>query len=195
MAISLTKKGESHKINLSKAEKTELTANLNWNGVIEVPGLFGKKKTHADLDLACLYRTKNGEIGVVQALGNAFGSKTKSPFIMLDGDDRTGKSEAGETMLFNKPETLELAVIFAYIYEGKSNWDKTGAKITLSQSKKEDIVVDIDKVATTKKFCVIATLQSVGDGIEVTRVENFFDGHEQIDKNYGIGLNWSPGKK
>lgn len=195
MAISLTKTGESHKINLSKSKKTEITVNLNWNSAIEVQGLFKKKKTSADLDLACLYKTKSGKVGAVQALGNLFGSKDDFPYIFLDGDDRTGNSQAGETMYFSKLDELEMAVIFAYIYEGKSNWEKTGAKITLSQTNQEDIVIDINKVAKPQRFCVIGTLGAKGDGVEVTRVEEFFTGHQEIDKKYNIGLQWTVGKK
>lgn len=193
--ISLTKKGESKKISLSKGVKNEITANLNWNGVIEVPGLFFKKRVTADLDLACMYKLKNGRKGVIQALGNSFGSKTEMPFIMLDGDDRTGSSDAGETMFFTKPDEIELAVIFAYIYEGTANWDKTGAKITLKQPNQEDIVIDIDRISVPKKFCVIATMQANGDDLNVSRVEEFFNAHREVDAKYGFGFNWTAGKK
>ena len=50
-----------------------------------------------DLDLGCLYELADGRKGVIQALGNAFGSLNRRPWILLDGDDRTGRSPAART--------------------------------------------------------------------------------------------------
>lgn len=194
-SVNLTKRGEVHKISLSKEVPNIITTNLNWNGVIKTKGFFGTKSTTADLDLACMFKLKNGAKGVIQALGNSFGSKTMSPFIMLDGDDRNGSVQAGETMYFTKPEQIEFAAIFAYIYSGNANWDKTGASITLTQTGKDDIVIDISKATSTQKFCVIATLESSDTEVSVSRVEEFFLGHREIDKKYNIGLNWKTGSK
>lgn len=193
--VSLTKRGESHKINLSKEVPNIITANLNWNGIIETKGLFGMKKTTADLDLACMFKLKTGEKGVVQALGNSFGSKTAPPYIMLDGDDRNGSVLAGETMYFTKPEEIEFAAIFAYIYSGNANWDKTGASISLTQTGRDDIVIDISKATSKQRFCVIATLESTDTEVNVSRVEEFFEGHIEIDKRYNVGLRWQTGSK
>ena len=61
--------------------------NLNWN--------TGKKKLFGrggavDLDLACMFRLKSGQQGVIQALGNSCGSGSSLPFIYLEQDDRSG---------------------------------------------------------------------------------------------------------
>jgi tellurite resistance protein TerA len=52
-----------------------------------------------DVDLGVLYELKRGfnKKGVVQALGNSFGSLTSKPYIALDRDDRTGAT-SGETL-------------------------------------------------------------------------------------------------
>lgn len=48
-----------------------------------------------DLDLACMYRLKDGRQGVIQALGNSFGVADQPPYIKLDKDDRSGASANG----------------------------------------------------------------------------------------------------
>lgn len=82
--------------------------------------LFGTKITHADLDLACLYPLKDGSSGIVQALGNSFCSRENSPYIFLDGDDRSGSPEARETMFLTKSSEISFPAIFPYIYEGSA---------------------------------------------------------------------------
>lgn len=193
--ISLQKSGESHKISLSKGSSDLIQTNLKWNSAIEKKGLFGSKITHADLDLACLYQLKDGSSGIVQALGNSFGSKENSPYIFLDGDDRSGSSQAGETMFLTKPSEISLAVIFAYIYQGSAQWDKTGAVITLSQSNKDDIVIDMKNTPSPHKFCVIAALKTDGTDLHVIREEKFFQSHQAVDSAYGFGLTWTTGRK
>ena len=68
-----------------------------------------------DLDLACMYRLKNGNKGVIQALGNSFGSKTHEPYIFLDGDDRSGNVSSGKNMYFLNRKKLIL-LLFLHIF-------------------------------------------------------------------------------
>ena len=99
MSINLQK---GQKVSLKKNVPTglgEILVNLNWNSKQRKKGflasLFGSDSA-IDLDLGCLYELKNGQKGAVQALGNAFGSLDKPPFVSLDGDDRTGDVAGGE---------------------------------------------------------------------------------------------------
>ncbi len=41
---------------------------------------------------------RDGSKGVVQALGNSFGSLQQPPFIALDGDDRSGSVSGGPSL-------------------------------------------------------------------------------------------------
>ncbi|WP_050696562.1 TerD family protein [Anaeromassilibacillus senegalensis] len=189
--INLVKSGDTHHINLQK-NSGEIHANLNWS--VGRRGLFGTR-ANIDLDLACLYRLKTGETGVVQALGKAFGYKTKPPYIRLDQDDRTGASVNGENMVFRKPETIDFAVIFAYIYEGTSNWNATDATVVLKQSGSPDIEIHIQNSSNRDRFCVIASLSGRNGQLEVKREERFFTGHKEIDRYYHFGLRWTPGSK
>ncbi|MDR1962099.1 MAG: TerD family protein [Gracilibacteraceae bacterium] len=188
--INLKKSGDAHKINLAK-NSSRLHFNLNWNA--------GKKSFFGgggiDLDLACMFRLKSGEQGVIQALGNSFGSENAMPYIKLDQDDRSGASQGGENMFFTKPELVDFAVVFAYIYEGVANWRSTDAVVTVKQQGAPDIVIRIDNANSRERFCVITSLKSFESQLEVKREEKFFQGHREVDQYYGFGFRWQAGRK
>lgn len=188
--ISLKKSGDSHRINLSK-NSGELHVNLNWN--------TGRKKLFGggavDLDLACMFRLKSGEQGVIQALGNSFGSATQLPYILLDQDDRSGTSANGENMYFKRPDLIDFAVVFAFIYDGTPNWRGTNASVTLKQSGAPDIEIQIDSPDSRNRFCVFASLSGKSGELEVKREERFFPGHKEVDDFYHFGFRWVSGRK
>lgn len=190
--VSLKKSGDTHKISLQKNNNARIHVNLNWN-IVKKTGFFGAKPI--DLDLACMFRLKTGEKGIVQALGNSFGSEREPPFILLDKDDRTGSSTNGENMVFSKPEAIEFAIVFAYIYEGVPNWKNTGAYVVLKQQGSPDIEINIDQASSQDRFCVIASLTNQGDQLEVKREETFFAGHRQVDQHYGFQMVWRSARK
>lgn len=189
--INLKKSGDSHKINLSK-NSGEIHVNLNWNAGKK--GLFSSG-AKVDLDLACMFRLKNGMQGVIQALGNSFGNANDLPYILLDQDDRTGNSAAGENMFFKRPELIDFAVVFAYIYEGVPNWRRTDAGVTLKQQGEPDIEIRIDSPDSRNRFCVLASLSGSDGQLTVKREEQFFPGHREVDQHYGFGFKWVAGKK
>lgn len=189
--ITLKKSGDTHKIDLSK-NGGEIHVNLNWNAGRR--GLFGGGAI--DLDLACMYRLKSGEKGVIQALGNSFGSATGLPFILLDQDDRSGSSTGGENMFFKRPELIDFAVVFAYIYEGVPNWRSTDAAVVLHQQDAPDIEIRIDNPDSRDRFCVLASLRGgAGGSLEVKREDKFFQGHRDVDNHYHFGFRWVAGHK
>ncbi len=91
--------------------------------------------THADLDLdlCALWELTDGRKGVVQALGNAFGSLHQPPFIHLDGDDRTGASASGENLTVNLDHKHQFRriLVFVTIYEGARSFADLHATVTL----------------------------------------------------------------
>ena len=102
MTISLRKQGDFHQIDLQKhPQQLDIRVNLNWNQRHKNTGfissLFGINKA-SDLDLGCMYETVSGLKGVIQPLGNSFGSQNAFPFILLDKDDRTGAAKDGENV-------------------------------------------------------------------------------------------------
>lgn len=192
--ISLKKSGESHKISLQKNNK-EIHVNLNWNTGKNKQSLFKSHSEGIDLDLACMYKLKTGEKGVIQAIGKRFGNAEQPPYIFLDQDDRTGVSQNGENMWFKKPELIDFAIVFAFIYEGVPNWRNTDASVVLKQYGSPDIEIHLDDCKSQDPFCVIASLAAKGDELEIKREERFFRSHQEVDWAYGFGFLWRYGSK
>ncbi len=193
MAVEL-KKGQ--KVNLKKKVPIgEILINLNWDQP-KKRFLFAPKPI--DLDLGCLYELKNGRKGTVQALGNAFGHLNAEPWIALDGDDRTGASAAGENLRINGAKIPEIkrVLVYTFIYEGAANWQTANGVVTLRYPGNEDIIVRMDAYNNARRMCAIALLENDGgDGFIVEKQVSFFDGHAQMDKAYGWGMRWVPGRK
>ena len=193
MAVEL-KKGQ--KVNLKKKVSIgEILINLNWDQP-KKRFLFAPKPI--DLDLGCLYELKNGRKGTVQALGNAFGHLNAEPWIALDGDDRTGASEGGENLRINgaKIPDIQRVLVYTFIYEGAANWQTANGVVTLRYPGNEDIIVRMDEYNNARRMCAIALLENNGDdGFSVEKQVSFFDGHAQMDKAYGWGMRWVPGRK
>lgn len=193
MAVEL-KKGQ--KVNLKKKVPIgEILINLNWDQP-KKRFLFAPKPI--DLDLGCLYELKNGRKGTVQAMGNAFGHLNAEPWIALDGDDRTGASAAGENLRINgaKIPDIKRVLVYTFIYEGAANWQTANGVVTLRYPGNEDIIVRMDAYNNARRMCAIALLENDGgDGFIVEKQVSFFDGHAQMDKAYGWGMRWVPGRK
>lgn len=207
MAINL------NKVTLDKATPTislaksgdgqgTMRVNLNWTaGAPASGGFFAKLKAAAapaiDLDLGAMYELADGSVGVVQALGNSFGSLNQAPFIHLDGDDRSGGS-AGENLHINLADITKFRriLIFAYIYEGAPNWSAANGSVTLFPTSGPQVEVQLDSADNQATSCAIAMLQSNGRELTVTREVRYIRGSQQaIDNTYGFGMNWTPGRK
>jgi tellurite resistance protein TerA len=193
MAVEL-KKGQ--KVNLKKKVPIgEILINLNWD---QPKRRFLFTPKHIDLDLGCLYELNNGRKGTVQALGNAFGHLEHEPWIALDGDDRTGASAGGENLRINGAKIPEIrrVLVYTFIYEGAANWQTANGVVTLRYPGNEDIIVRMDEYNNARRMCAIALLENNGDdGFSVEKQVSFFDGHAQMDKAYGWGMRWVPGRK
>ncbi|QSF45440.1 TerD family protein [Paenibacillus tianjinensis] len=194
--IELKKKGDSINLKKSAAGLGEVLINLNWNQR-QGGGLFGRKGG-VDLDLACLYELKDGRKGVVQALGNAFGNLQQPPYVMLDGDDRTGSVKSGENLRINGSRVAEIrrVLIFAFIYQGVTHWSEADGVVTIHQGDGPDIIVNLDEHNNRKGMCAIALIQNVGDEtFSIERLVQYFSGHRDMDQAYGWGLRWVAGSK
>ncbi|WP_416062137.1 TerD family protein [Rhodococcus indonesiensis] len=203
--ISLTKAAPT--VDLAKSGSGITLVNLNWSqaGSPTPPkkGFLAKLTGGAaargvDLDLGCLYELADGSKGVVQALGNSFGALQKPPFVALDGDDRTGAVSAGETMRIDlgQPERFRRILIFAMIYEGAPNWAAVDGVVTLTPPSGPQIEVRLDSPNNGARICAIAMLQNTGREISVSRLVEYVDGSQSdLDRAYGWGMNWAPGRK
>lgn len=201
MAINLSKSGDSHKVSLKKDAVPTIKVNLKWSAAAKKSGgmfggLFGGGSVQQqDLDLGCMYETVDGQKGVIQALGNAFGSRNSDPFISLDGDDRSGASTEGENLEILRPDRIKRVVLFAYFYEGSSDFKALDTKVTMQVSNGETVTLALSTPADKKTFCALAQV-SVKDGqISLTKEEQYFAGHEACDRHYGFGFNWTRASK
>lgn len=201
MSISLQK---GQKVNLEKkgsASLGEILVNLNWNSTPKKQGLlsslFGGGEG-IDLDLGCLYELKDGRKGAVQALGNAFGSLNNSPFISLDGDDRTGAAAAGENLRINgdRLSDIKRVLVYTFIYEGVANWKQADATVTIKYPGAEDIVVKMDTFNSSNIMCGLVLFENQNDQtFSVEKIVQFYQGHRELDKAFNWGMQWKAGRK
>lgn len=203
MAITLKKSGETHKLTLAKNQTVSIHVNLKWNprekkggGFLGLGNLLGGGGTEAaDLDLGCMYEMANGNKGVVQALGNLFGSKDGEPFILLDKDDRSGNSADGENLDVFRSDQISRVLLFAYIYDRSTDFRSVAARVTLKASNGEELVIELDNPTSSRTFCALATITNVNGQVSVKKEEAYFDGHRDCDAAYGFGFNWVNGSK
>ncbi|KWX78158.1 tellurium resistance protein TerA [Paenibacillus riograndensis] len=193
--ILLKNRGE--RISLQKGAESlgEILINLNWYQK-KSSGWFGSKSI--DLDLGCLFELKNGIKGSVQALGESFGSLNRPPYISLDGDDRTGSIATGENLRINGHYLSEISriVIFAFIYEGITNWSEADAIVTIKQQGGPEIEVRLDEHNNNKGMCAIAMIRNQNDEtFSVERLVEYFGGHQELDQYYHWNLRWEAGSK
>jgi len=193
--ITLEKKGDSTKIDLSKhsTDKSEIHVNLNWNQVIKKGGFFRKTES-LDLDLGCMYELATGEKGVIQALGGNFGSKTYFPYIALDKDDRTGTSTDGENIFITRPDLIKKLVIFSFIYEGHSDFLEANAVLKI-KGMNNDITINLDNPRPYLTFCIGVLIENDKGIIKIQKIDEYVKDHIDCDKMFGFNFNWKTGTK
>lgn len=190
-SISLEKKGDG--------DFGEIKVNLNWNRGSSNSGFLGKLLggKGIDLDVGCLLEMQNGQLGIVQALGNQFGNFNSPPFIQLMGDDRTGAVSDGEWLRINGKEwrNIRRVLVYAFIYEGAPNWQATDGVVTLYVPSQPPIEVRVSEEGGSLGCCAIAMLENIGGGVKVSREVKFFRDQEPMDHHYNWGMRWSVGSK
>ena len=199
--VSLTK--EKPKVSLSKNAGSSsfgtIKVNLNWNRASTNSGgflgMFGSK--HIDLDLGAFVRLKDGYQCVVQALGRSFGQLNSEPYVQLQGDDRTGAVSDGEWLHINGAQWDEIdeILVFAFIYEGVPNWDSTDGVVTITLPDQPPIETRLTEGHKNKGMCAIAKLKNSNGSIDVERVNQYYSGHDDMDRAHGWGFRWKSGSK
>lgn len=196
--ISLSKNKPSVSLEKKGSSLGEIRVNLNWNQQqVATRGLFGfQKNSSIDLDLSCLFKLKDGSKGAVQALGKNFGDYEKLPYIHLLGDDRTGGVSDGEWIRINggRWADIEKIVIFALIYEGVPNWASTDGVIRLHVPDHPLVESSMDGESNLR-VCAVATLENDSGSLKMTQENRYFKSAKELDEHYGIGLNWTVGRK
>jgi tellurite resistance protein TerA len=199
-AVSLAKQG-----GMSGA----MRVNLNWEVRKQFSG-WGSKRGRAvamhadlDLDLCALYELTDGRKGVVQALGNAFGSLHQPPYIHLDGDDRTGAVASGENLSVNldHKQDFRRILVFVTIYEGARSFADLHATVTLQPQYGAPIDFSLDECTVPSTVCALALITNTGSDLVVQREARYLvpergvSPQRTVDHAYGWGMNWTPGRK
>lgn len=199
-SISLTK--TAPRVDLAKRGDGQgpMRVNLNWSAQKPAGGFLAKLTgtNQIDLDLGCLYELADGTKGVIQALGNSFGTLDKPPYIQLQGDDRSGANTAGENMHINlaRPDQFRRILIFAMIYQGAPNWAAVDGIVTLHPTTGPQIQVRLDSAENNARICAVALIESDGKTITVQREIKYITGSQtDLDHQYHWGMQWKTGRK
>ncbi|MBQ0985755.1 TerD domain-containing protein [Streptomyces sp. F63] len=207
--VTLTKAAPT--VSLSKQGGTSgaLRVNLNWEMRKQFKG-WGSKLGRAmalhadlDLDLCALFELRDGTKGVVQALGNAYGSLHRPPFIHLDGDDRTGARATGENLTINLDHKSDFRriLIFVTIYEGARSFADLHATVTLQPQHGAPVDFSLDECTVPSTVAALALLTNEGGDLVVRREARYLvpergvSPQRTVDHAYGWGMNWTPGRK
>ncbi|MGW1626987.1 TerD family protein [Streptomyces sp. NPDC002172] len=203
--VTLTKAAPS--VSLAKQGGTSgaLRVNLNWQVRKQLPGWGGRHggAGDLDLDLCALYELADGRKGVVQALGNAFGSLNRPPYIHLDGDDRTGAVSSGENLTVNldHKQDFRRILIFVTIYQGATSFADLHATVTLQPQHGAPVDFSLDECTVPSTVCALALLTGAGGDLVVQREARYLvpergvSPQRTVDRAYGWGMNWTPGRK
>ncbi len=205
--ITLTKNQSS--INLKKRDDFgKISVNLDWNQRPNMDkqapkkGLLGDlfkqhKAGGIDLDVGAMIHLKSGEKTLIQALGNRFGSLQSAPYVCLRADDRTGQVSGGEWLDINGQQwsQIEEVFIFAFIYDGAPNWEKTDGVVTIHVPEQSPIETRLTEGAGNLPMCAIARLVNQQGSINVERINQYFKGHQEMDKAFHWGFSWKRGSK
>ncbi|GAA3244196.1 hypothetical protein GCM10020256_69640 [Streptomyces thermocoprophilus] len=148
-------------------------------------------------------RTRRRPQGVVQALGNAYGSLHRPPYIHLDGDDRTGAVATGENLTVNLDHTRDFRriLVFVTIYEGARSFADLHATVTLQPQHGAPVEFSLDECTVPSPVCALALLTNTGGDLVVQREARYLipergvSPQRTVDRAYGWGMNWTPGRK
>lgn len=209
--ITLEKRGDSHKIDLSKVTDKQITINLNWSQQKKggfFTSLFGANKA-IDLDLGVYWELKDGTAGMIDGLQfskgrgaprhklSRQGRYTDLPWVWHCGDDRSGSNEGGENILVNPQgiQDLHRLVVYCFIYDGVAQWAESDAVVTVKVPAQPEIVVEMGKQNDHRSFCTIATIDFIDSQMSISREINFFNGHSDCSLYYNWGFEFSAGTK
>ena len=200
--VTLTKSAPSVSLSKGNGASGRLKVNLSWNARPQAAsggGGFLKRLAGGnrgiDLDLGALFELTDGTKGVVQALGNAFGSLDRPPYVLLDGDDRSGGGGENLTVNLDQLPAIRRVLVFAFIYDGVPAWDQADGVVTLTPVGAPPIEVRLDE-SSSSRMCALALLENAGGTLSVRREVRYIDGaQDALDRAYDWGMDWTPGRK
>lgn len=195
--VTLTKSSPSVSLTKEGITGSRMRVNLNWVQAAPGRGMLKRLMGPTDLDLCCLWELADGSKGIVQALGNMFGSADAPPYVFLDGDDRTGANTSGENLYINldHKSSFKRLLIFAFIYKGVT-FDDAQAVVTLTPATGPELEIRLDESGGAARSCAIAMVQNQDGDLTIQREVRYIKGNQQkVDQAYQWGLQWRAGTK
>ena len=141
---------------------------------------------------------EDGTRGVLQAFGDKYGNFAGYPYLALSGDEKTGNAEGFDEYLAVNAKhwaKIKRILVYAYIYEGAARWSDITPQIIVDVPGENDLVARLGAHNDALDLCAIAELENVRGGIKLTNRSEYFPGHEEMDRAFGFGLEWSEGSK
>jgi tellurite resistance protein TerA len=182
----------------------EIRIGAAWDNVlVQGKGFINRllkrmQSVGVDLDLGILYELQDGARGAVQAFGERFGAYDAAPFIQLSGDERTGDAPGDDEYLringTHWPE-IKRALVYVYIYGGVPDWAQVCPRIRVGVPAEPAFIVRPGKHDSKLPVCVIAGLENVRNGIKITNYTEYYAGHDEMDRAFGYGIDWTDGSK
>ena len=86
-------------------------------------------------------------------------------------------------------------LIYSFIYEGVSNWSQADGIIRVLQLNGPEVVIKLSEPRNGFGMCGAVLIENVNNEFIVEKIEDYYRGHEELDKKYGFGFRWVAGKK
>ena len=195
--VSLSKQNSTVSLKKDNEQFGKIRINLNWKQKAKKTGFFSFGSSNIDLDLGAFVETRDGEMWVIQALGDSFGNFQHEPFVKMLGDDRTGAVTEGEWLEINGDRWAEIRriLVYAFIYEGAPNWQESDGIIRILVPGQPEIEVKMNDYGDLRGTCAVALLENRGGQVWVSREVTFHKSHVEMDQQYGWGFSWTRGSK
>ncbi|MEV6109737.1 TerD family protein [Streptomyces sp. NPDC051940] len=206
--ITLTKAAPTVSLTKQGGATGALRVNLTWSAAKAPRGWLGKGKNAVrledlDLDLSCLWELQNGAKGIIHPINNQYGAYDQAPWVRLDGDDRTGGSEAGENLTVNLDHAAEIkrVLVFVNIYQGASSFAGLDGVATLYPQAGPPIEVRLDECTVPSPVAAIALIENVNGELVVRREARYIlvppgkFNQQAVDEAYGWGMTWQAAGK
>ena len=109
----------------------------------------------------------------------------------------TGDVSDGETLRINGAHwaALKRVCVFANIYDGVPNWQKTDGAVLVTMPDQPPIEVRMTDGRNDKRLCGIVMLENDGGRLKATRLTEYVRDQEELDRRFGWGLRWVAGSK
>ena len=206
--LNTPKKSVMAELTWSFIEMRERRNLLRTGYDVMVRGLRSALNLKRDLDLGIFYKLTNGRKGLIDPIQfkgrggglhqrTAQGCFNADPYIWHEGDNGGVEGEFVEHIYINTPAfaSLKRAYIYAFIWRGAPQWDRTDANVRVKVGGMDCVNVKLGQTESPLKFCVVAEIIPHGNRIEVKRLSTFHKNHSECDAAYGWGFKWTSGTK